>query len=107
MSDYVVALVTAPSGEVGAEIARSLLERELAACVNIVPALKSLYLWEGELCADEEVLLLIKTKRATCEEAVMDAVRDLHPYDVPEIIALPIVAGSGDYLAWIDDLVPG
>lgn len=105
MKDYVVALVTAPSRDVGAEIARALLERELVACVNIVPALESFYVWEGELCRDEEVLLIIKTQAEIFEGEVIAAVRDLHPYDVPEVIALPVVAGNPDYLGWIDDVV--
>jgi periplasmic divalent cation tolerance protein len=105
MKDYVVALVTAPSRDVGAEIARALLERELVACVNIVPALESFYVWEGELCRDEEVLLVIKTQAEIFEDEMIAAVQDLHPYEVPEIIALPVVSGSREYLAWIDEEV--
>jgi periplasmic divalent cation tolerance protein len=105
MKDYVVALVTAPSRDVGAEIARALLERELVACVNIVPAMESFYVWEGELCRDEEVLLVIKTQAETFEDEMIAAVQDLHPYEVPEIIALPVVSGSREYLAWIDEEV--
>lgn len=104
MEKYVVALVTAPSTEVGEAIAHALLERRLAACVNVTPSLTSVYNWHRELCTDEEVLLVIKTTRAALDE-VIPVVRDLHPYDVPEIVALPIVAGSEDYLRWIDEVV--
>jgi periplasmic divalent cation tolerance protein len=104
MEEYVVVLVTAPSGDVGRDIARVLLEKRLAACVNVVPAIASLYTWKGELCSDDEVLLVIKTTGAAFDD-LATAVRDVHPYDLPEIIALPIVAGSRDYLDWIDEVV--
>lgn len=104
MGERVVVLVTAPSEDMARDIARTLLEQKLAACVNLIPAVASMYTWEGELCSDEEVLLVIKsTSRAFNELAA--AVRNVHPYDVPEIIALPIVAGSQDYLGWIDEVV--
>jgi periplasmic divalent cation tolerance protein len=106
MEEYVVVLVTAPSKDVGRDVARALLEQKLAACVNVVPSIASLYTWEGELCSDEEVLLVIKSTGAAFDELVA-AVRDVHPYDVPEIIALPIVAGSQDYLDWIGEAVEG
>jgi len=104
MEDYLVTLVTAPSKEVARDIARALLNRELAACVNIVPSVTSLYIWDGELCTDEEVLLLIKTTRAAFEQLSL-AVKDIHPYDVPEIIATPVAVGAEDYLDWIDETV--
>jgi len=101
--NYIVALVTVPSEEVGTAVAHALLDRRLAACVNIVPAVNSLYVWEGELCSDDEVLLVIKSKAALFDE-LASVVQDAHPYDVPEIIALPIVAGSQDYLDWIEEV---
>ena len=101
--NYIFALVTVPSEEVGVAIAQTLLDRRLAACVNIVPAVNSLYVWEGELCSDDEVLLVIKSKAALFDE-LASVVQDAHPYDVPEIIALPIVAGSQDYLDWIEEV---
>jgi periplasmic divalent cation tolerance protein len=104
METHIVVLITAPSEEVGREVARALLERDLAACVNVVPAIASLYTWEGELCSDEEVLLVIKSTGAAFNELAA-AVRDVHPYDVPEIIALPVTAGSQDYLEWINKMV--
>lgn len=100
--NYIVALVTVPSEEVGTAVAQVLLDRKLTACVNIVPAVNSLYVWEGELCSDDELLLVIKSKAALFDE-LASVVQDAHPYDVPEIIALPIVAGSQDYLDWIEE----
>lgn len=102
MEEFIVVLITAPSEAVGTDIARALLERELAACVNIVPAISSLYVWEGELQRDEEVLLIVKTKSTIFEDVLVPVVRSIHPYDVPEIIALPITEGVQDYLDWID-----
>jgi len=104
MKAYLIALVTVPSTDVGNDVARTLLDRKLAACVNIVPSISSFYMWEGEVCVDEELLLIIKTTESTFEELV-SAVKDVHPYDVPEIIALPLAAGSKDYLDWIQEVV--
>ncbi len=102
MSEHIVVLITAPSKEIGTEIANALLEQKLAACVNIVSSIHSLYTWEGETCSDEEVLLVVKTKAAIFEDEFVPAVRAVHPYEVPEIIALPIIMGSKSYLDWID-----
>lgn len=104
MKDYLVTLVTAPSSDVGRDVARALLDRKLAACVNILPPMTSLYSWQGELCVDEEVLLIIKTTTRAIKELTA-VVQDLHPYDVPEIIALPVAAGSEEYLGWVDEVV--
>jgi len=104
MEHYLVALVTVPSTDVGTEVAHTLLDRKLAACVNIIPTMTSLYTWEGEVCADEEVLLIIKTTKSAFDE-LASAVKEIHPYDVPEIIAVPLTAGSKDYLDWIHQVV--
>ena len=101
MNEYLVVLVTAPSESVGQDIASALLDRRLCACVNILPSMTSLYVWEGEVCRDPEVLVLIKTVESHFD-ALAEVVRELHPYDVPEIIATPIVQGSSDYLGWIE-----
>ena len=102
-SEYIVVNITTPSSEVGQQVADGLLEKRLIACANIVPGLLSIYNWKGEICEDDEVLLIIKT-RATLFEQVVEVVKTIHPYEVPEIIALPIVAGSNDYLGWIDEV---
>ncbi|MEB3806348.1 MAG: divalent-cation tolerance protein CutA [Desulfurococcales archaeon] len=100
---YAVVLVTTPAGQ-GGEIARSIVERRLAACVNVVSGVKSLYLWKGALESDGEDLLIIKTRIDKLEKLI-DEVKEMHPYEVPEIIALPIIAGNNDYLKWIDEEV--
>lgn len=93
-------LCTAPSADVGAQLARGLVEAELAACVNIVPEVRSIYRWQGETHDDAEQLLVIKT-RASRFEQLAQWIRSHHPYSEPEIIALPITAGSPSYLAWV------
>ncbi|PWH20950.1 MAG: hypothetical protein DDG58_00265 [Ardenticatenia bacterium] len=100
---HVVVLITAPSREVGRQIADSLLEKRLVACVNMIAPIESRYLWKEEHCTDEEVLLLAKTRADLFTEQLVPTVRSIHPYEVPEIIALPILMGSTDYLAWIDE----
>ena len=99
--EYVVVLITVPSLEVGEKISDELLEKKLAACVNIVPSIHSIYAWQGQVLSDQEVLLVVKTRAELFDEYLVPTVKALHPYDVPEIIALPIVLGSQDYLDWI------
>ena len=98
----IVVLITVPSPEVGGKIARALVEERLAACVNLVPGITSTYRWEGEVQVDPEALLIAKTGRDLFD-ALAARVRSLHPYTVPEIIALPLAAGHQPYLAWIAD----
>jgi periplasmic divalent cation tolerance protein len=93
-------LCTAPSDEVAATLARGLVEAKLAACVNVVSGLRSFYAWKGELRDEAEVQLLIKSRRARFD-ALEAWLREHHPYEVPEIIALPIERGSAAYLGWI------
>jgi periplasmic divalent cation tolerance protein len=81
--------------------ARHLVEAHLAACVNILPGLRSVYLWQGEIEAAQEQLLLIKSAQSQYA-AIESAIKTLHPYQLPEIIALPIQQGSAEYLQWID-----
>lgn len=102
MTDPIVVLITAPSKEVGKQIARALLEQELAACVNIISSIDSLYNWEGKICNDEEVLLVVKSRAELFENQLVPAVQAIHPYQVPEIIALPIKMGAKSYLDWIE-----
>lgn len=100
MTDAIVVLVTTPTPERAAEIARALVEERLAACGNVLPAIRSIYRWEEKVQDEAEALLVLKTTRARFE-ALRERVLALHPYQVPEIIALPVEAGSAPYLAWI------
>jgi periplasmic divalent cation tolerance protein len=102
MTDYVVILVTAGSESEAETIARALVEERLAACVNMISPIRSLYRWEGKVTDDREWLLLIKT-RAERFPAVEARVKTLHSYQVPEVIALPIVGGAERYLGWLHD----
>lgn len=97
----IVVLITAPSRDVGRQIARALLEQHLAACVNMIGPISSLYSWEGQIQDDEEVLLVVKSRAELFEGHLVPVVQAVHPYDVPEIIALPIQMGSQNYLDWI------
>ncbi len=99
---HIVVFVTAGSMEEGAKVARTLVEEGLAACVNIVPTVRSIYRWKGEVCDEEEVLMVIKT-REDLFERLKARVRGLHSYEIPEIIALPIKKGLKEYLEWMDD----
>lgn len=98
--DYVVVLITASSREEAERIATALVQRRKAACVNTLPGVQSLFRWQGRLEKAEECLLLVKTTASLVPE-VVTLVKALHSYAVPEIVALPIVAGSPDYLDWI------
>ncbi len=102
MTGNIVVLITVSSPEEGEKIARALVEKRLAACVNIVPGLRSIYHWQGNICDDKELLLMAKTTDALFE-TLTNEVKALHSYKVPEIIALPIVAGSKEYLNWIEE----
>ena len=97
---YIVVFVTASGQPEAEKIARHLLEQKLAACVNIIGGLTSLYWWEGKIDQSQEALLVIKTKKSLFKKLAA-AVKSFHSYSVPEIIALPIVDGQKDYLNWI------
>jgi periplasmic divalent cation tolerance protein len=98
-TDYIVVLVTAPVDK-GPDIARHVVDARLAACANIVPEVRSIYRWQGRIEDDRECLLVMKTERSAFD-ALAAAIRSVHPYSVPEIIAVPITAGSSSYLDWI------
>jgi periplasmic divalent cation tolerance protein len=95
-----VVLVTAPDAEVGARIGRALVEEGLAACASLVPGVRSIYRFEGAVHDDAEVLLILKT-RAALSAALAARVRALHPYQVPEVLALEVAGGSEPYLDWV------
>ena len=98
----VVVMITAGSADEAERVASALLEARLAACVNRLPGVTSLFWWQGQIDRAEEVLLLVKTRRSLMP-AVIEAVRAVHSYEVFEAIALPIVAGSPDYLRWLEE----
>jgi periplasmic divalent cation tolerance protein len=102
LSGRLVALSTVGSAEDADRLARALVERRLAACVNVVPGVVSHYRWKGELQRDEERLLVIKTRTERIE-ALREALRELHPYDLPELVAFEISEGSPAYLKWLDE----
>jgi len=95
-----VVFVTAPDAETAARIARTLVEEHLIACANLVPGIRSIYRWEGQVADESEVLLVLKT-RASRLSAVAARVKALHPYALPEVVALPVVDGSEAYLDWV------
>jgi periplasmic divalent cation tolerance protein len=103
MSEILV-LTTTDSLDLALRIASALVEQKEAACVNIVPEIRSIYRWEGKVCDDAELLLLIKSS-ADRFEAVRSRIRQLHTYEVPEVISLPIVAGDQSYLRWLNEQV--
>ncbi len=100
-TDKIIVLITAGSEEEAHKIAESLVNGKKAACVNIVPRVDSLFWWEDKIDSARESLLLVKTK-ATLFPEIVELVKRTHSYEVPEIIALPIIAGSEDYLKWLD-----
>ncbi|MFQ5662473.1 MAG: divalent-cation tolerance protein CutA [Terriglobia bacterium] len=106
MTDKVVVFVTCGSAEEAGRIARALVEERLAACVNISSPIRSLYRWEGQVCDDQEVLLVIKTARALFDR-VRRAVEKRHSYQVPEVICLPVIDGAPNYLNWLTEAVVG
>jgi periplasmic divalent cation tolerance protein len=100
MPEFIVVFVTCGSEEEALKIAHSLVEERLAACVNLVSPVRSIYRWEGKIWDEEEWILIIKTQKERFEE-LERKVKSLHSYSVPEIIGLPIVEGSSSYLNWL------
>lgn len=98
--DEIVVLVTTPNGGEARKIGKRVVDAKLAACVTIIPGVRSIYRWKDKICDDQEVLLVIKTTKRLFSK-LEDMVKRLHSYDTPEIIAMPILAGSDDYLRWI------
>jgi len=99
---YIVIFITTPNKKEANKIARSLLRKRLAACVNIVDKIESFFWWRGKIDKAKETLLIIKTKKALIPQLIKK-VKSLHSYKVPEIIALPIVSGEKKYLGWLDE----
>jgi periplasmic divalent cation tolerance protein len=104
MTDKRVVLTTSGSPDEARKLAHALVERRLAACVNIIPRISSVYRWQGKVEEAEEFLLLIKTTESAFE-LVHQTIRELHSYELPECVALPVEDGSLEYLKWIEDSV--
>jgi len=100
MTDTIVVMVTAPGMEKATEMARTLVEEHLCACVNIVPGVRSIYVFEDKLCDDAEVLCVIKT-RVELFGPLRDRIAALHPYKIPEILALAVDDANAPYLDWV------
>lgn len=98
-SELIVVLCTVPDGPTAEKLAKGLVDERLAACVNAIPGVKSFYRWQGKLETDEEIQLLIKTRKGRFDELAA-WIKAHHPYDVPEIVALPAERVSDDYLTW-------
>ena len=99
-SSTLITLCTCPSQAVAEEIATSLVEQGIAACINIIPKITSIYKWQGKLEKDEETLMLIKTDQSRYRD-LEQALLSLHPYELPEIIAVPVEQGLTGYLNWV------
>jgi periplasmic divalent cation tolerance protein len=100
MTDFQIVLSTCADREQAERIAHRLVEEHLAACVNVLPGVQSIYRWQGAVESAAEVLLLIKTSAARCQE-VQSTIASLHSYEVPEFLVLPVLGGSKAYLAWL------
>ncbi len=101
-SSPIVVLITTPGKDVAEKLARILVEKRLAACVNVVDGLKSIYWWKGKIEEDNEALMIVKTRLDLFNELVSE-VKKHHPYTVPEVIALPIISGNKDYIEWLEE----
>lgn len=101
-SQKIVVFITCPNLKIADEISEILLEEKLAACINNV-RVSSHYLWKGKKESDQEIMMIVKTKNKLLEELTAKVIK-IHPYEIPEIIAIPLIGGSDDYLKWIDDV---
>ena len=100
MTEFIVVFITAPNEKEAASISRTIVEERLVACVNIIPSVRSIYRWQGRVEDEQEVLMIVKTKSPLFER-LQKRVKELHSYAVPEIIGLPVVEGSKEYLNWL------
>lgn len=104
--EVIVVYITFPSIESARQIGTALVEKQLAACVNLIPQVESIYQWDGETKNDHEVLAMVKTTKGRFSQLEV-AVQELHPYDTPELIAVEVKLGSEDYLNWVQDQMTG
>ena len=103
-TEAIAVFMTAPNAEEAGRLAEMLVEKRLAACVQMLPGMESVYRWQGKIEREREVLLIVKTTQAKFEELEKE-VRAIHSYDTPEIVAVPLTAGSHPYLTWLEDSV--
>jgi len=106
MAGEIIVLITASSADEAARIGTALVDEHLAACVNVVPQIPSLFFWEGKTRDEQEALLICKS-RLQILDGLISRVKALHSYTIPEILALPIVGGSSDYIAWMVEATKG
>ena len=99
--EYIVVYCTVPNRKEGKEIAKVLVENELAACVNIIDKIESVFSWNGDICEEKEAMLMIKTKKELFTQ-INHTIQKMHSYNVPEVIAIPITEADETYLKWID-----
>ncbi|MEK6682107.1 MAG: divalent-cation tolerance protein CutA [Nitrospirota bacterium] len=104
--EAVVILITASSIDEAKKIGNALMEERLIACVNIIPQVESIFYWQEKVCNEKEALMIIKTRKSLIND-IIKRVKSIHSYSVPEIIALPIISGSEDYLKWVGDVTKG
>ncbi len=104
--EYIVVYVTTPNEKTAKKIAKEVLEKRLAACINIIPNIYSTYRWRGRIEEDQEALMIIKTRRGLFD-ILAKTIKEKHPYEVPEVIGIPIIEGYNAYLEWIRDETKG
>jgi periplasmic divalent cation tolerance protein len=102
MTNYIVIYITTASVNEAKKIGRALVEEKLVACSNIISPIRSIYSWQGKICDDKEALMVLKTRKKLFNQ-IVKRVEKLHSYDVPEIIAMPIIEGSSKYLSWLNE----
>ena len=100
MTEFIIVFITAPNEKEAAAISQTIVGERLAACINIIPSVRSIYRWQGRVEDEQEVLMIVKTKKSLFER-LQERVKELHSYEVPEIIGLPLVEGSKEYLDWL------
>jgi periplasmic divalent cation tolerance protein len=101
--EHIVVFITAPTEEEAGNIADKIVKEKLAGCVNIIKNIRSIYMWQGNIEDDAEVLMVVKTRRELFKR-LKDRIIEIHSYDVPEVIALPVQEGSGSYLKWLNEV---
>ncbi|KAK7868368.1 hypothetical protein R5R35_013656 [Gryllus longicercus] len=102
---YSMVCITVPENELATRLAHEMVTKNMIACANIIPKVTSVYLWKGTVCEDKEVFMFLKTRTTRVKE-VVEFVQQNHPYEVCEVISLPITGGSSKYLNWVGEVVP-